>query len=103
MVMLMMIIMSASFMYFAENEAQPDKFPDIPSTVWWSVMTLTTVGYGDVFPITALGKCLAMVIAILGIGMFALPVGIFGAGFVEEIQKQKAAKTLCPHCGEQIG
>jgi hypothetical protein len=50
MVMLLMIIMSASFMYFAENEAQPDKFPDIPSTVWWSVMTLTTVGYGDVFP-----------------------------------------------------
>lgn len=102
MVMLMMIIMSASFMYFAENEAQPDKFPDIPSTVWWAVMTLTTVGYGDVFPITPLGKCLTMVIAILGIGMFALPVGIFGAGFVEEIQKQKAGKTNCPHCGEEI-
>lgn len=103
MVMLMMIIMSASLMYFAENEAQPDKFPDIPSTVWWSVMTLTTVGYGDVFPITLLGKCLAMAIAILGIGMFALPVGIFGAGFVEEIQKKKAGKTTCPHCGEVIG
>ncbi len=103
MVMMMMIIMSASFMYFAENEAQPDKFPDIPSTVWWAVMTLTTVGYGDVFPITPLGKCLTMVIAILGIGMFALPVGIFGAGFVEEIQKQKAVKTICPHCGEDIG
>jgi voltage-gated potassium channel len=102
MVMLTMIIMSASFMYFAENEAQPDKFPDIPSTVWWAVMTLTTVGYGDVFPITPLGKCLTMVIAILGIGMFALPVGIFGAGFVEEIQKQKAGKTICPHCGEEI-
>jgi voltage-gated potassium channel len=103
MVMLMMIIMSASFMYFAENEAQPDKFPDIPSTVWWSVMTLTTVGYGDVFPITPLGRGLTMVIAILGIGMFALPVGIFGAGFVEEIQKQKAGKARCPHCGGEIG
>jgi len=103
MVMMLMIIMSASFMYFAENEAQPDKFPDIPSTVWWSVMTLTTVGYGDVFPVTPLGRGLAMVIAILGIGMFALPVGIFGAGFVEEIQKQKAGKTVCPHCGEVIG
>jgi voltage-gated potassium channel len=103
MVMLTMIIMSASFMYFAENEAQPDKFPDIPSTIWWAVMTLTTVGYGDVFPITPLGKCLTMIIAILGIGMFALPVGIFGAGFVEEIQKQKAGKTFCPHCGEKIG
>jgi voltage-gated potassium channel len=103
MVMLLMIIMSASFMYFAENEAQPDKFSDIPSTVWWAVMTLTTVGYGDIFPITTLGKCLTMVIAILGIGMFALPVGIFGAGFVEEIQKQKAGKTICPHCGGEIG
>jgi voltage-gated potassium channel len=102
MVMMMMIIMSASFMYFAENEAQPDKFPDIPSTVWWAVMTLTTVGYGDVFPITPLGKCLTMAIAILGIGMFALPVGIFGAGFVEEIQKQKASKTICPHCGVEV-
>jgi voltage-gated potassium channel len=103
MVMLLMVIMSASFMYFAENEAQPDKFSDIPSTVWWAVMTLTTVGYGDIFPITPLGKLLTMVIAILGIGMFALPVGIFGAGFVEEIQKQKAEKTICPHCGKEIG
>jgi voltage-gated potassium channel len=100
--MLLLIMMSASFMYFAENEAQPDKFSDIPSTVWWAVMTLTTVGYGDIFPITPLGKVLTMVIAILGIGMFALPVGIFGAGFVEEIQKLKAGKTICPHCGEVI-
>ena len=99
---LLLIMMSASFMYFAENEAQPDKFSDIPSTVWWAVMTLTTVGYGDIFPITPLGKVLTMVIAILGIGMFALPVGIFGAGFVEEIQKRKAGKTICPHCGEPI-
>jgi len=103
MVMMMMVIMSASLMYFAENEAQPDKFTDIPSTIWWAVMTLTTVGYGDIFPITTLGKCLTMAIAILGIGMFALPVGIFGAGFVEEIQKQKAGKTTCPHCGGEIG
>ena len=100
--MLLLIMMSASFMYFAENEAQPDKFPDIPSTVWWAVMTLTTVGYGDVFPITPFGRGLTMVIAILGIGMFALPVGIFGAGFVEEIQKLKAGKSICPHCGEEI-
>jgi voltage-gated potassium channel len=103
MVMLLMILMSASLMYFAENEAQPDKYADIPSTIWWAVMTLTTVGYGDIFPITTLGKFLTMVIAILGIGMFALPVGIFGAGFVEEIQKQKAGKMICPHCGEEIG
>ncbi len=99
--MLLLIMMSASFMYFAENDAQPEKFPDIPSTVWWAVMTLTTVGYGDVFPITTLGRGLTMLIAILGIGMFALPVGIFGAGFVEEIQKRRTGK-ICPHCGEEI-
>lgn len=102
MVMLLLIVMSASLMYFAENEAQPDKFPDIPSTMWWAVVTLTTVGYGDVFPITPLGKGLAMVIAVLGVGMFALPAGILGAGFVEEIQKQKAKRTTCPHCGKEI-
>lgn len=103
MVMLLLVVMSASFMYFAENEAQPDKFSDIPTTMWWAVVTLTTVGYGDVFPITPLGKVLAMMIAALGVGMCALPAGILGAGFVEEIQKQKARKTTCPHCGEEIG
>ncbi len=103
MVLLLLVVMSASVMYFAENEAQPDKFPDIPSTMWWAVVTLTTVGYGDVFPVTPLGKLLAMVIAVLGVGMFALPTGILGAGFVEEIQKRKTAKTICPHCGEVIG
>jgi voltage-gated potassium channel len=102
MVMLLLIIMASSLMYFAENEAQPDKFTDIPSTMWWSVMTLTTVGYGDTYPITAFGKFLTSIISILGIGFFALPTGILGAGFVEEIQKQKAKKIICPHCGKEI-
>lgn len=102
MVMFLLVVMSASSMYFAENEAQPDKFTDIPSTMWWAVVTLTTVGYGDVFPVTPLGKLMAMVIAVLGVGMFALPTGILGAGFVEEIQKQKSRKTTCPHCGKEI-
>jgi len=101
-VMALLLVISASLMYYCENPEQPDKFPNIPATMWWAVATLTTVGYGDVYPITALGKLLASIIAILGIGMFALPTGILGAGFVEEIQKQKLKATKCPHCGKEI-
>ncbi|MEX8496867.1 ion transporter [Leptothrix ochracea] len=103
-VMVMLIILTSSLMYFAEHDAQPDKFPDIPSTMWWSVVTLTTVGYGDIYPITALGKFFAGTIAIVGIGMFALPAGVLGSGFVAEIQKQKkeSVPTCCPHCGREI-
>ena len=101
--MFVLIIFTASLIYFAENEAQPDKFADIPSSMWWAIVTLTTVGYGDVFPITPLGKVFAGLIAVLGIGMFALPTGILGASFVEEINKIKSKKsTVCPHCGEEI-
>ncbi len=102
MIMALLVVFSSSVMYFAENEAQPDRFPDIPTTMWWSVVTLTTVGYGDVYPVTALGKFFAGVIAILGIGMFALPTGILGASFVAEIQRQKAGKHVCPHCGKDV-
>lgn len=102
MLMLGLIILVSSLMYFAEHEAQPDKFPDIPSAMWWSVVTLTTVGYGDIYPVTTLGKVLAGLSAILGVGMFALPTGILGASFVEEIQKEKAPRKCCPHCGGEL-
>jgi voltage-gated potassium channel len=71
--------------------------------MWWSVATLTTVGYGDMYPVTAMGKFLASIVAVMGIGMFALPTGILGAGFVEAIQKTKQSKQTCPHCGKEIG
>lgn len=89
-------------MYYCENSVQPKAFPNIPATMWWSVATLTTVGYGDIYPITIMGKIVASIIAILGIGMFALPTGILGAGFVEEIQKTKKHKETCPNCGADI-
>jgi voltage-gated potassium channel len=91
-------------MYFFENSVQPDKFSDIPSTMWWAVATLTTVGYGDVYPITSAGKIIASIVSILGIGLFALPTGILGAGFVEEVQKSKKhyGQKYCPHCGKEI-
>jgi voltage-gated potassium channel len=72
--------------------------------MWWSVTTLTTVGYGDICPVTIWGKALAAVVAILGIGVFALPTGIIGAGFVEEMQarKKRPSGRTCPHCGGQL-
>jgi len=63
---------------------------------------LTTVGYGDVYPVTALGKILAIIVSILGIAFFALPAGILGSGFVEEINKQKRMGKYCPSCGEKL-
>jgi voltage-gated potassium channel len=76
-VMIMMLLLFASsLMYLVETDAQPDKFPDIPSAMWWGIATITTVGYGDVFPITPLGKFLGGCIAFLGLAMFALPTGI---------------------------
>ena len=102
MMMLLLIVIASSCIYFTENSTQPDKFPDIPSSMWWAVITLTTVGYGDVFPVTTVGKFITAIIAVLGVGMVALPAGILGAGFVEEIQKRKAAPKHCPHCGKEI-
>jgi voltage-gated potassium channel len=100
----MLLVFASSLMYIVETEAQPDKFPDIPSAMWWGVATLTTVGYGDVFPITALGKLLGGFIAFLGIGMFALPTGILASGFSEEIKKRRDKDKICecPHCGGDI-
>jgi voltage-gated potassium channel len=101
----MLLLFSSSLMYIVETEAQPDKFPDIPSAMWWGVATLTTVGYGDVFPITPLGKLFGAFIALLGIGMFALPTGILASGFAEEIKRRhEKEKTCppCPHCGGDI-
>ena len=81
--LLMLLLISSSLMYYADHNAQPEAFSSIPATMWWSVATLTTVGYGDMYPSTAIGKVLAGVIAILGIGMFALPAGILGGAFAE--------------------
>lgn len=101
-IMFVLVILTSSFIYFAEHEAQPDKFTDIPTSMWWAIVTLTTVGYGDVYPVTSLGKFFAALIAVLGIGMFALPTGILGASFVEEMEKLKSEPLLCPHCGKEI-
>lgn len=97
-----LLIIAATLMYEAEHAAQPDKFANIPAAMWWAVVTLTTVGYGDAIPVTTLGKLLGAIIALLGIGMVALPTGILGAGFLEQIQARKRGSVVCPHCGKQI-
>jgi voltage-gated potassium channel len=102
MILALLLVVSSTLLFYCENGAQPKEFSSIPATMWWAVATLTTVGYGDIYPVTVLGKLCASLIAILGIGMFALPTGILGAGFVEAIQERKQTKSICPHCGKEI-
>lgn len=99
---LFMLVLSASLMYYIENAAQPEAFASIPDAMWWGIATLTTVGYGDVYPVTALGQLLGAFIALLGIGFFALPTGILASGFSEEIKKHKNESSNCPHCGKEL-
>ncbi|GAB3541243.1 ion transporter [Spirosoma fluminis] len=98
-----MLIIVSSVMYYVEHPAQPDKFASIPATMWWGISAMTTVGYGDIHPITPLGKLLGGMAAIMGIGLFALPTGILVSGFTEQIRNQKEpVQRLCPHCGKEI-
>jgi voltage-gated potassium channel len=99
--MLVLLLFASSLMYFAENDAQPDKFSSIPASMWWAVVTLTSVGYGDIIPATPLGKLAGGIIAILGIGFFALPTAIIGSGFLEALQERRSPPA-CPHCGKPL-
>jgi voltage-gated potassium channel len=97
-----LLVFGSSFMYLVENPVQPDVFSSIPAALWWGVITMTTVGYGDLYPITALGKMIGAGMAVLGIGMFALPAGILGSGLVEWIHKKNEGSQQCPHCGKAL-
>jgi voltage-gated potassium channel len=98
-----LIIISACIIYFAEHIAQPEVFSSIPKTLYWSVVTLTTVGYGDMYPITAVGRLLTGIILLIGVALFALPAGIITSGFLEEIRShRKPRSSQCPHCGKPL-
>jgi len=100
-----LLLFTSSAMYFVEHEAQPESFSSIPATMWWGIATITTVGYGDVYPITDLGRTMAGIIVIIGIGMIALPTGILVSGFMEHLEEKKQEKkgfNYCPHCGEKL-
>ena len=79
-ILVIMIVMTASAIYVVENKAQPEAFSSIPQAMWWAVVTLTTVGYGDVTPVTNLGRILGAFITVLGVGIAALPAGILASG-----------------------
>lgn len=102
-VVALLMVIASVLMYNVEHDVQPEVFDNALSGLWWAVATLTTVGYGDIYPITPLGKVLSAVIALLGIGLVAVPTGIITAGFSEQIEQSKDdEKNYCPYCGKKI-
>ncbi|HNX16985.1 MAG TPA: ion transporter [Methanoregula sp.] len=101
-ILIIVLLLSSSMMYTVEHDAQPEKFPDIPHAMWWGIVTLATVGYGDVYPVTPLGQFIGGIVVVVGIGIFALPMGIFASGFVDVInEKQQKKVYVCPYCGKR--
>lgn len=90
---ILLLIIASSLMFYVEHDVQNEAFSSIPHAMWWGVTTLSTVGYGDVSPITPLGKFLGAIIALLGIGTFALPAGILASGLAENIKKPKPIRN----------
>ncbi|MEI6089687.1 MAG: ion transporter [bacterium] len=109
---LIIVLVSSSLMYEIEKNVQPDNFPNVFAAMWWAFATLTTIGYGDVYPISVIGKILAIITAFFGIGLIAIPTGILASGFSEELQKKSKSKkeipikntdfTFCPYCGKPV-
>lgn len=101
--LMILLLVSSTLMYEVEHDAQPDKFSSIPAAMWWGLVTLATVGYGDIFPVTPAGKLIGSVVVMLGIGLFALPAGIIASGFSEVLQRRRECREIiCPHCGRAI-
>jgi len=92
-IMVVLLLFSSSLLFLVERESQPDVFGSIPDAMWWGIATLTTVGYGDVTPITPLGKFIGSIVTVLGIAMFALPAGILATGFGQEIRQREFLVT----------
>lgn len=101
-ILFIVLVLASSMMYYAERDAQPDTFSSIPASMWWGVVTLTTIGYGDTYPVTFAGKIIASGVAILGIAVYAIPTGIMASAFAEELRKKKQNEIRCPHCGKKI-
>ena len=101
-ILFIVLIFASSLMYHAEREAQPENFSSIPVAMWWGIITLTTIGYGDVYPVTIAGKIVGAGVAVLGIAVYAIPTGIMASAFTEELRKKRQRKKNCPHCGKPI-
>jgi voltage-gated potassium channel len=91
--MLALLVFQSSLVYYFEREAQPDKYGSIPEAMWWGIVTLTTVGYGDVTPITLWGKIAGGLTAVMGLCMFAIPVGIIASAFIEAVRRREFVDT----------
>ena len=124
---IIIMIISSFIMFYAEHEAQPEQFPNVLGCLWWAVVTMTTIGYGDVYPVTMVGKIVGSTMALLGIGLVAMPTGIISAGFLEKVNERKEKKLaenkksdgkteedeqgaasdddkkhFCPYCGHRL-
>jgi voltage-gated potassium channel len=112
-IMFVLLILGSALIYFAEHTAQPEKFSSVLASLWWGIETMATIGYGDMVPVTPLGKIIAGIVALLGVGLFALPAGFLASGFIEEVNRKKeerlgihqemvAGSATCPHCGRNL-
>ena len=101
-----LIIIASCLLFFAEHSyptEEDSKFTSVPATLWWAIVTLTTTGYGDMTPLTTIGRILSGIIMLTGVAFFALPAGIITAGFLEEMKLVRKGKVFnCPHCGKPI-
>lgn len=99
-VLALLLVLSSSLIYVAEHRAQPERFTDIPTAMWWCLSKITRLGLTDLGPVTGPGKAITALISILGVAVIALPTAILSAGLIEEFRKSKLA--LCPHCGKAL-
>ncbi len=90
-IMLLLVVMTASLGYLFEHEAQPDKFENIPQAIYWAVITLASVGYGDISPITPAGRAMTIVLALIGIGIFAIPAALLSSAFSDQLKRDREA------------
>lgn len=107
-VVALLMIIAFVLMFSIENSAQPKVFDNAFSALWWAIATITTVGYGDIYPVTVAGKILSTIIALLGIALVAVPTGIISAGFIEQVtdskkgEQEDTEKSYCPYCGHKL-
>ena len=99
-IIVVLMLASSLGMYSAEHNAQPEQFRNAFSGIWWSVSTLLTVGYGDIYPVTVVGRIMAIFIAFLGVGVVAIPTGIISAGFVEQYTRRQNSSRKLPDIAE---